>query len=236
MEKTNTTGGKIEGMFKAGAHFGLSKTRRHPSVAPFIYGQKNKTEVFNLEKTVTLLEDAEAFMEKLGSEGKVVLFVASKNEALDAVRYAGETLNMPFCAGRWIGGSLTNFPEIKKRVTLLESLREQSAKGELARYTKKEQLLIKREMEELEKRFSGITSLKRAPDALVVIDSKKEYIAVAEAQQKNVPIIAYMSSDCNLQDAAYPVVGNDTSKESIRFFMEHMVNAYLRGKKAPVQK
>ncbi|MEX0931419.1 MAG: 30S ribosomal protein S2 [Candidatus Paceibacterota bacterium] len=232
MEKTNTTEGKIEGMFKAGAHFGLSKARRHPSVAPYIYGQKNKTEVFNLEKTAVLFDEAEKFMEKLGAENKVVLFVASKNEAREAIRYAGEVLDMPFCAGRWIGGSLTNFSEIKKRVNLLESLRDQSEKGELARYTKKEQLLIKREMEELEKRFSGITSLKKAPDAMVVVDSKKEYIAVAEALQKKVPILGYVSSDCDLSVIDYPVVGNDTSKESIKFFINHMVEAYLRGKKS----
>jgi len=118
----------IERMFAAGAHFGYSKSRRHPSVAPFIFGAKNRVEIFNLQKTNTLLVFAKEYMQKLGAEKKRVLFVGGKNEARDAVREGAVSLGMPHVVGRWIGGTLTNFPEIKKRIERLQNLTEKREK------------------------------------------------------------------------------------------------------------
>ncbi|MDB5259564.1 MAG: rpsB [Candidatus Taylorbacteria bacterium] len=217
---------KIDNMFKAGAHFAFSKSRRHPTAAPFIFGVKNKVEIFDLEKTQIVLEKALAFISALGKDKKPILIVGGKSEARKAVVEAATALNMPFVDKRWIGGTLTNFPEIRRRVEKLEKLTVEREKGELVKYTKKERLLIDREISNLEYMFSGIVSLKGMPAALIVVDPKKEAIAVKEAQDKGIPVIAISGSDCNLKEVTYPIVGNDASQASIAFFMSEIVKAY----------
>ena len=179
---STTNNPKIENMFKAGAHFGFSKTRRHPTVTPYIFGVKNKVEIFDLEKTEVLLEKAKAFVESLAKEGKSILFVGGKSEARNAVKTGALSINMPYVDGRWIGGTLTNFMQIRKRVEKLERLTSEKEKGELAKYTKKERLLIDREIANLERFFTGIVSMKDLPKAIFVVDPKKEVTAVKEAK------------------------------------------------------
>jgi small subunit ribosomal protein S2 len=187
---------------------------------------KNKVEIFDLAKTHAILDKALAFVSSLGKEKKPVLIVGGKSEARKAVRDAATSLNMPFVDGRWIGGTLTNFPEIRRRVEKLEKLTSEREKGELAKYTKKERLLIDREISNLEYMFSGIVSLKGMPAALIVVDPKKEHIAVKEAQDKGIPVIAIAGSDCNLNEVTFPIIGNDASQTSIAFFMNEVVQAY----------
>ena len=143
---------------------------------------------------------------------------------------AGEMLGMPFVDGRWIGGTLTNFGQIKKRVEKLERLTSEREKGELAKYTKKERLLIDREIANLDRFFSGIIPMKELPKVLFVVDPKKEYTAVKEAQDLGIPVIALAGSDCDISIIEYPIVGNDASKSSITFFVGEMVKAYEAGK------
>ena len=150
----------IETMFSAGAHFGLGRSRRHPTVSPFIFGTKNSTDIFDLEKTESLLEKAKAFVSKLASEGKVIMFVGGKKEASAAVKNAAMSLNMPYVDGRWIGGTVSNFGQIRKRIERYEKLTSDRDKGELAKYTKRERMLIDKEIASLEKMFYGIVSLK----------------------------------------------------------------------------
>ena len=150
-KKINNT--RIDEMFKVGAHFGFSKTRRHASVAPYIFGIKNKVEIIDLEKTDELLEKSLTIISNLAKEGKQVLFVGGKNEARAALKIAAESVNMPFVDGRWIGGTLTNYPEIKKRLNKLEDLTKQKEKGELTKYTKFEQMKIAEELEKMEKGY-----------------------------------------------------------------------------------
>lgn len=221
---------RIDHMFKAGAHFGYSKTRRHPSVASYIFGVKNKVEIINLEKTEELLAKAFDFIATMAKEGKQVLFVGGKNEARGALKFAAESAGMPFVDGRWIGGTLTNFPEIKKRLNKLEDLTKQKEKGELSKYTKKERLMIDREIANLERFFSGISSMKDLPKALFVIDSKKEEIAVTEAKKMNVPVVALCGTDCDISLVNYPIVANDSSVSSITFFADEIAKAYKKGK------
>ena len=221
---------RIDEMFKAGGHFGYSKTRRHPSVASYIFGVKNKVEIVNLEKTEELLEKALSFISTLAKEGKQVLFVGGKNEARGALRFAAESVGMPFVDGRWIGGTLTNFPEIKKRLAKLEDLTKQKEKGELSKYTKKERLMIDREIANLSRFFSGILSLKDLPKALFVIDSKKEEIAVTEAKKMNIPVIALCGTDCDISLINYPIIANDSAVSSITFFANEIAKAYKKGK------
>lgn len=221
---------RIDEMFKVGAHFGYSKTRRHPSAAPYIFGVKNRVEIIDLEKTAELLEKALVFITTLAKEGKQVLFVGGKNEARSALKMAAESIGMPYVDGRWIGGTLTNFSEIKKRLLKLEDLTKQKEKGELSKYTKKERLVIGHEIDNLDRFFSGILPMKDMPKALVVLDSKKEIIAVTEAQKMNIPVIALCGTDSDLKGINYPIVANDASVSSIAYFVNEIAKAYQKGK------
>lgn len=227
----NTNNPRIDNMFKVGAHFGFSKTRRHPTIAPYIFGVKNKVEIFDLEKTEVLLEKAKAFVSGLAKEGKTILFVGGKSEARNAVKSGALSLNMPYVDGRWIGGTLTNFMQIRKRVEKLERLTSEKEKGELAKYTKKERLLIDREIANLERFFSGIVSMKDLPKAVFIIDPKKEKSAVKEAQDMGIPVIALAGSDCNIKGLDFPIVGNDSSQTSVQFFVQEISKAYSSAKK-----
>ncbi|OHA91311.1 MAG: 30S ribosomal protein S2 [Candidatus Zambryskibacteria bacterium RIFCSPHIGHO2_01_FULL_49_18] len=220
----------IDALFKVGAHFGFVKARRHPSAKPFIFGVKNKVEIFDLEKTSVELTKALTFVESKGQEGAPTLIVGGKSEAREAVIKAGQELEMPYVAGRWIGGTLTNFSEIKKRIARLEELTTQREKGELAKYTKKERLLIDREIDKLNLYFSGLAKLKSLPKFLIIIDPKKESIAVAEAKKMHLPVVALAGSDSNLHEIDYAVPGNDASRQTISYILNEMVKAYLRGK------
>lgn len=225
-ENKETNNPIIDTMFKAGAHFAYSKSRRHPTAAPFIFGVKNKVEIFDLEKTHELLKQAKDFVASIGKEGRQILFVGGKNEARDAIKSGALSLGMPVVAGRWIGGTLSNFSEIKKRISKFEKLTADREKGELAKYTKKERLLIDREIANLDRFFSGLIPMKEMPKALFVIDSKREKIAVKEAKDMGIPVIALVGSDCNLNEVEYPIPGNDSSQSSIKFFVNEIVAAY----------
>ncbi len=214
-------------LFTVGAHFGYSRTRRHPSVAKHLFGTKNKVDIIDIEQTETMLTTATDFMKSLGEKGKTVIFVGSKPEAKEATRAAAESLGLPFVTSRWVGGILTNFPEIKKRLMRLEELRAAKISGDLQKkYTKKEQLLIAREVAKMEELFSGIVSLKGLPDALLIVDPKKEEIAVLEAKRLGIPTIGIGSTDCDITAVTYPILANDSSRTSIEFVIKHLAEAY----------
>lgn len=233
---TKTKAVDLGKLSEVGAHFGYSKAKRHPTAKPYILGAKGTKEIFDIEKIVPLWETALAFVEELGSKNAPVLFVGGKSEAREAIRKAGETLSMPYVAGRWIGGTLTNFGNIRKRVQKLLDLKEAKKKGELAKYTKKERLLIDREIENLEEMFSGIVPLEGMPKAMIVIDSDFEKIAVEEAHRNHVPVVALVGSDCNFSSIEYPVAANDASKHTIAYFMEKITEAYQAGAKSVSKK
>ncbi len=225
MSETNTALAKE--LFAVGAHFGYSKTRRHPSMQKYLFAKKNKVDIIDIEQTTTLLEAAAVYMKSLGARNKVVVFVGAKPEAKVAVQFQAESLGMPYVITRWVGGILTNFPEIKKRLTRLEDLRTARANGDLQKkYTKKEQLLIAREIAKMETLFSGLVSLKGLPDALFIVDPKKEANAVAEAKRLGIPVIAIANTDCDISDINYPIVANDSSRSSIEFIVKHLADAY----------
>ncbi|MEX2028811.1 MAG: 30S ribosomal protein S2, partial [Candidatus Curtissbacteria bacterium] len=156
--------GEIEAMFKAGAHYGYSKTRRHPSLAKYIYATRDKVDIINLEKTSAMLESATQFVRSLGTADKTILFVGTKPEAKEIIKNTAERLAMPFVVERWIGGTLSNFTEIKKRISELENYHKDSAEGGLAKYTKKEQVVLAKKMERLSRYYSGLLGLKKIPD------------------------------------------------------------------------
>lgn len=225
----------IDSLFKVGAHFGFSRSRRHATMKPLVYGVKGKTDILDLTKTAPLLEGALAFARASGATGKKVLFVGGKAEVQEFVRKAAEEVGMPYVAGRWLGGTLTNFVEIKKRIKRMVELMADREAGTLAKkYTKKERLLIDREIARLETNFTGLVSLEKLPDALVVVDTRKEEIAVSEARALGIPVIGIMNSDCDLSQVSHPVVGNDAARESVQFFLNRIVEAYREGQKGNV--
>ncbi len=219
----------IEEMFANGTHYGYSKSRRHPSTTPYIFATKNGVDIINTEKTHMLFEKAMEKVTSLAAAGKIILFVGTKAEAKQQIIETALALNMPYVSERWVGGSLTNFPEIKKRIVKLLELREQKEKGGLDKYTKKEKLLIDREMNDMTKNFQGLTGITRTPDAIFVVDPKKEHIAVTEAHKMNLPVIALMNTDCNMKKADFPIVANDASVSSISFFLSQIKSAYNKG-------
>lgn len=227
--KTSNSGNLIDELFQAGAHFGFIKSRRHPSAKPFIFGSKNNVEIFDLEKTSEELLKVLAFVEEKGKEGVQGLFVGGKSEAREAVRKAGTELAQPFVDGRFIGGTMTNWTEIKKRIAMLEDLTTKREKGELGKYTKKERLLIDRKIDKLALYFSGLSTMKGLPKFLVVVDPKKEHIAVAEAKRMKIPVVAIAGSDNNIFDVDFAIPANDSSKASIGLIMEKIVLAYKAG-------
>ncbi len=204
-----------DALMSAGAHYGYSRTRRHPTTTPYLYGNKNGVDIIDVEKTIPQIEAASKFLTELAASGKTVLFVGVKPEARAHIESVAASLQQPFVTERWIGGILTNFSEIKKRIQKLIDLKEKRASGELAKYTKKEQLLIAREMERLSKYFSGVLSLAKMPDAVLVVDSKKEHIAVKEARKMNIPVIAIGNTDCSIKNIDFPIIANDGSSSSI---------------------
>ncbi len=224
MKNTHTA----ETLMEAGVHYGYSRTRRHPTVSPFIYGQKNGVDIINLDRTMPAIEAAAKFVTELGAAGKTVLFVGVKPEARASVIEVASTLHQPMVTERWIGGMLTNFPEIKRRIQKLEDIREKQVSGELAKYTKKEQLLIAREQARLNKYFSGLVGMYKMPDAVVVVDSKKEHIAIAEARKMHIPVIAIGNTDCSVRAIDYPIVANDGSSSSIAAILGILKDAFQK--------
>src|SRR3989344_2666469 len=198
--KTAPTGDDtaIEQMFRAGAQYGYSKTRRHPTVTQYVYATKNKSDIINLEKT----------------------------EAKDAVKNAAESLGLPYVTERWIGGTLSNFSEIKKRIVELETYQKESAQGGLEKHPKKERTMLAKKMEKLARYSLGLLGLKKIPDALLLIDARAEHIAATEAHKTGVPTVALVNSDTNLRNIGYPIVANDAGIPSINFFTQALTAAY----------
>lgn len=217
MQKTNE---KVEGLFRAGCHFGYTKTRRHPSVSPFVFMTKNRVDIIDIEKSDEQLTKAVEIMKELVKAGKKILFVGIKPEAKNAILDIAHALEMPYVTERWIGGALTNFGEIKKRIARYLELKDKKEKGELDVYTKKERLLLDREMDKLEKNFGGLVNLTKIPDAMFVVDSKREIIAVEEALKARLPVFAIANTDCDITKITYPIVANDASVTSIAHIVE----------------
>ncbi|MFM2424317.1 MAG: hypothetical protein RLZZ70_708 [Candidatus Parcubacteria bacterium] len=221
----------IERLFAAGAHFGFKKSRRHPTVTPYLFTAKDGNDIFDLEQTAGLIATAAAVLEEAGKQGKTVLFVATKDEVSHIVKATAEKVVMPYVVNRWIGGMLTNFSEIKKRIYRLESLIAERESGELDRkYTKKERVLITREVDKLHHNFGGIRTCAKVADIMVVVDPRHDSIAVTEANEMGMPIIALMSSDCDTSKVTYPIVVNDALQASVTMVLNELSTAYQNGR------
>lgn len=232
MTPETTSGTGIDRLFAVGAHFAQVKSRRHPSMRTFVLGNKGGVEIFDLVKTDEQLAAAKTALSTLAKEGKTVLFVGGKREVSDSVRETAKRLMQPYVDGRWLGGTISNFTEIKKRIDRLADLSGKRDTGELAKlYTKLERVRIDREIDKLTLRLSGITTLTKRPDAMVIVDPKHEAHATKEARAAGIPIIGIMSSDCDVKDAVYPIVVNDASRKTVALVLAELADAFETGLK-----
>jgi len=179
----------IEEMAQAGVHFGHKKSRVHPKMKPFVAAERNKIHIIDLEKTKTKLIEALEFIEELFKEGKTLLLVGTKIQVRDQVESLAKECDIPYVSERWLGGTLTNFKNIKKRIQYFKDLKSRRASGELQKYTKKERLDINKEIKNLKSKFEGIEKLEDVPDAVFVVDMKRNEIAVQEARKRNIKVI-----------------------------------------------
>lgn len=235
--ETQSPSSLIERLFKAGAHFGFSKSRRHPSTKPYMYGNKLGTDIFDLEKTAASIEAAKAALSSAAAEGKVVVIVSTKEETSALAKEAAVEAELPYVTNRWIGGMFTNYTEIKKRIDRLHRLTTEGESGELERkYTKKERVVINREIEKLNHNFGGIKKIERIPQLMIVVDPRHDHIALAEARELGIPTFGIMSSDNNAKLVDYPVLVNDALQSSVKLVLAELVAAYVSGRATYVPK
>lgn len=213
----------IKDMFEAGVHYGTLRASRNPSVKKHIYGTKANVDIIDIEQTSTQIETAKAFIADLKENKKVILFATSKSEVKDILKDSALRFESPYISGRWVGGLFTNFEIIRKRINRMIEITDLKAKGELKKYTKKEQSLMDKEVERLEKLFIGVKELTSLPAALLVIDPKKEFIAVKEAQDMGIPIIAIANTDCKISGIDFPILANDSSRSSVDYILHQLL-------------
>ncbi len=220
----------VRALFEAGAHFGYSKTRNHPSTKYQVFGYKNRSAIIDLEQAVAALERAKEFLAKLGAEGKTILLVGNKDEARGLVEKAAQGLDLPYVASRWLGGTFTNFSQIKSRIDRLADLKQKRERGELSVYTKKEQLGFDEEIRKLERYLASLSTLSALPAAVVVVDSAHEAIVVAEARTVGIPVVSLSNTDCDLRGIAYPIVVNEGSAATIKLVLDELTHSYQEGR------
>ncbi len=198
---------------------------------PYIFAGKKGIHVVDLEKTIECLDKAAEAAYNMAKEGKKIVFVGTKRQAKDLVELEAKNSGAMYVTERWLGGTITNFPMLRKSIKKLLDYKEKKEKGEFTKYTKKERLLIDREIEKLEKYFGGLTALTSNPDALVIIDAKKEKTAVKEAQTKNIPVIAIVDTNTDPKQVDFPVPGNDDAIRSIAILLKSISAAIEAGYK-----
>lgn len=225
----------LEAMLQAGVHFGHQVSRWHPKMKEFIFTQRNGVHIIDLEKTQQQLEAVLPVVEEMTKAGKKILFVSTKAQAKDIVKEAAIAAGQPYLVDRWVGGLLTNFPEIKKLIKKYLSLKEQKESGELERYTKKEQLDIEREMEKMESMIGGLVDLNGLPDAVFLPAFQREKTAFIEANKMGVPIIAVCDTNANPVKADYVIPANDDAVNAIRMMVGLVGDAAKKGADAAVK-
>ncbi len=217
-------------MLEAGAHFGHRSSRWHPKMQPFIFGVRGGVHITNLEETQKHLAIALDYVASVVARGGMILFVATKPQAREIVRRHAEEVGMPHVTNRWLGGTLTNFAEIKRLIKKFIDLKDKEAKGELKKYTKKEQLWFSRDIEDMDRKVGGIQSMLSTPEAMFIVDIKAEKTALAEAKQKGVKVIAICDTNVNPTDIDFCIPANDDGVKSIELLTTCITEAVKEGK------
>jgi small subunit ribosomal protein S2 len=218
-------------MLKAGVHFGHQKSKWHPKMKEFIFGVRNGVHIINLERTAEELEKALEYLKSLAANGRVILFVGTKRQARKPVMEAAIACGMPYLVERWIGGLLTNFEEVRRRLKKYKTLREQFETGEIEKYTKKEQVNMKKQLEKMDKYLIGLTALDKMPDALYIADMRTEKTALAETKRMEVPVVAACDTNTDPTQVAYAIPANDDAVNSITLMANLASEAISEGVK-----
>ena len=217
-------------LLEAGVHFGHQTKRWNPKMKPYIFGARNGIYIIDLQKTVGLARGAFRFVSDVVAKGGTVLFVGTKKQAQDAIREEASRSGMYYVTNRWLGGTLTNFKTVKTGIDRLKTIEKMKADGTYERLPKKEVASLEREREKLEKNLGGIKDLSRLPAALFVIDTKKEYIAIHEANRLGIPVVAVVDTNCDPEGIDFTIPGNDDAIRSIRLFTSKVAEACIEGR------
>jgi len=217
-------------MLKAGVHFGHKTSLWNPKMAPYIYTQRNNIYILDLEKTRIKLAEALAFATQIAASGGIILFVGTKRQAKDEVRKAAESCGMPYVVTRWLGGTFTNFRTIQRTIKKMDRYEKMIADGEVKKYTKKEQLMIGREVEKMKTFFSGIKDMKKLPEAIFVLDTKYDHIPVEEARQSKVKIVGLVDTNSDPSKIDYVIPSNDDAIKVIAYMANIVAEAVNEGR------
>ena len=217
-------------LLEAGVHFGHQTRRWDPKMAEYIFQARNGIHIIDLQKTSKKLDEAYAFLKEQVEEGKTVLFVGTKKQAQECVKEAALKCGMYYVDQRWLGGMLTNFDTIQKRIQRLKDLEAMEQDGTFEVLPKKEVILLKKEMEKLERNLGGIKEMDKLPGVIFLVDPKKERIAILEAKKLNIPVIGLVDTNCNPEELDYPIPGNDDAIRAVKLIADVMANAVIEGK------
>ena len=217
-------------LLEAGVHFGHQTRRWNPKMKEYIFTERNGIYIIDLQKTVKKVEEAYSFIREVAANGEDVLFVGTKKQAQEAIKEEAERVGMFYVNNRWLGGMLTNFKTIRKRIERLDQLKKMEEDGTFDLLPKKEVSKLKNEMEKLEKFLGGIKELKRVPGAMFVVDPRKERIAIAEAKRLNIPVVAIVDTNCDPDEVDYVIPGNDDAIRAVKLIAGAMADAIIEGR------
>ena len=217
-------------LLEAGVHFGHQTRRWDPKMAEFIFTARNGIHIIDLQKTSKKLDEAYKFVKEQAEEGKSVLFVGTKKQAQDAIKEAAEKCGMHYVNQRWLGGMLTNYSTIQKRIQRLKDLERQEENGTFDLLPKKEVIQLHKEMDKLQKNLGGIKEMVQMPGVMFVVDPKKEHIAILEAHKLGIPVVGLIDTNCNPQDVDYPIPGNDDAIRAVKLIADVIANAIIEGR------
>ena len=233
MEK-DMTKVSIQTLLDAGAHFGHQTRRWNPKMKPYIFGSRGDIYILDLKQSLIGMDRAYSFVSELAKNGGTVLFVGTKKQAQEAVADAANKCGMPYVNARWLGGMMTNFVTIRTRVQRMEELEAMQADGRMDLLPKKEQILLGKELGKLQVNLNGIRNLRRTPDAIFVIDTNREEIAIKEAKRLGIPVIGTLDTNCDPDDVEYGIPANDDAIRSVRLLADFIADAVLAGTGVPV--
>jgi len=222
---------EIKDLLEAGVYFGHPSRQFDPRIKPYLYGKRQGIYIIDIEKTVEKLKEAGEFLKKIAASGKNILFVGTKKQAQGVIKEMAEKCGMPYVNYRWIGGTLTNFKEIRKRIERLKEIEGYEESGKINLYTKKEASLLIKEKEDLLRKFGGVRDMEEYPGAIVVVDVKREMNAIKEARKINIPVVGIVDTNGNPEVVDYAVPGNDDGFKSINLLLSILSDYIIEGKK-----
>lgn len=220
----------LDELLESGAHFGHQTRRWNPKMEEYIFGQENGVHIFDLTKTKPMIEAALEFLTKSASEGKTILLLGTKKQIKDKVAEVAKEAEVPFVSERWLGGTISNFTQMKKSLKKLEEMKANMASGAYKKFTKKERLLIDREIVRLERFFGGVTNLTKVPDVLFVIDTKREAGAIREARERKISIVGIVDTNSDPDLIDFPIPMNDDASRALEYVLNLVKEAILEGK------